>query len=297
MNKKIIIPVCGTVLIGAMLLAFKYQADKTDHQQIQQEALVKESLANMVFVTGGEFMMGDFGHRVGEYLPYSPDQDNKPEQKVTLDNFSISAYRVTWGQFNRYLEIQGRPKTKTYDRLIRLKDEVPAYFRSAGDNYPASVNWHDAKAYCQWLGNVVSKTIDLPTEAQWEYAARSSGKLLIFANNNNIFEPEKNFSYSKQPVGTYPPNPLGLYDMMGNGHDWVEDWYDENYYQQSPKHNPRGPEKGTNKVLRGSVGTQPFDNMTFIRSKRNLVDFEENGKSTYPPGYGFRCVVNDLKPL
>ncbi|MQL47180.1 SUMF1/EgtB/PvdO family nonheme iron enzyme [Photorhabdus khanii] len=254
--------------------------------QAEQQALVKEALAEMVPVAGGSFMMGDFGPRVGKHLPYSPDQDNKPEHKVTLDSFKIAKYKVTWRQFNRYLSILGLPKTATYNYLKGATDVVH-FVLSTGDNYPASVDWQNAKGYCLWLGKMSGQRVDLPTEAQWEYAARSRGQLLIFASNNNEYRYKENFASRASPVGSYLPNPLGLYDMMGNGTDWVNDWYAADYYQHPPESNPQGPEKGNEKVMRGMSGGDGAFSTTVTRDK----DWLENGKRN-PPGYGFRCVIN-----
>ncbi|WP_118988215.1 formylglycine-generating enzyme family protein [Photorhabdus sp. CRCIA-P01] len=273
-----------SMISGLILLTL---AGCKDEKKIQaeQQALVKEALAEMVPVAGGSFMMGDFGPRVAEHLPYSFDLDNKPEHKVTLDSFSISKYRVTWGQFNRYLAILGLSKTATYNYLKGAID-VAYFVQSTGDNYPASVDWQQAKDYCQWIGKMSSQRVDLPTEAEWEYAARSRGQLFIFANNNNVYELGKNFAGDVSPVGSYPPNPLGLYDMMGNRRDWVNDWYAADYYQHSPEHNPQGPKKGDKKVLRGSVGSSDQENLVINRYSYHL------GEKVYPPGFGFRCVVN-----
>ncbi|WP_390894023.1 formylglycine-generating enzyme family protein [Photorhabdus temperata] len=275
------------MIVGLALLTMVGCKDEKKIQA-EQQALVKEALAEMVPVAGGSFMMGDFGRRVYEHLPYSVDQDNKPEHKVTLDSFSITKYRVTWGQFNRYLAILGLPKTATYNYLKGATD-VAYFVQSTGDNYPASVGWLDAKAYCQWLGKMSGEKVDLPTEAQWEYAARSRGQLFIFANNNNVYEPNKNFTGEIRPVGSYPPNPLGLYDMMGNRRDWVNDWYAADYYQHSPEHNPQGPEKGDKKVFRGSVGDDNQDNLVINRYSHRPSE------EIYLPGFGFRCVVNSSK--
>ncbi|SCZ74331.1 MULTISPECIES: formylglycine-generating enzyme family protein [Photorhabdus] len=280
---------CYPLVAGLVLLTLAGCKDKKKIQT-EQQALVKEALAEMVPVEGGSFMMGDFGRRVYEHLPYSLDQDNKPEHKVTLDSFSISKYRVTWGQFNRYREILGLPENDFYQHFKKFGKEYESYQALLGEKYPASVYWQEAKDYCQWLGRVSGEPVDLPTEAQWEYAARSRGQLFIFANNNNVYEPNKNFTGDIRPVGSYPPNPLGLYDMMGNGHDWVNDWYAANYYQYSPEHNPQGPETGKEKVIRGPVGADIWGNHVINRDKRAL-DYFENPK-TNPPGYGFRCAVN-----
>ncbi|EPS7488295.1 formylglycine-generating enzyme family protein [Escherichia coli] len=128
----------------------------------------------------------------------------------------------------------------------------------------------------------------LPTEAQWEYAARSRGKFRQFANSDNVYDlsvPDSklNFTHDYSPVGSFPPNPLGLYDMMGNGHDWINDWYAEDYYQNSPEKDPQGPANGTEKVVRGYLG-----------SMFGLYDITRGGNKpeTEGPGYGFRCVEN-----
>ncbi|WP_118988214.1 formylglycine-generating enzyme family protein [Photorhabdus sp. CRCIA-P01] len=280
---------CYLILVGLALLTL---AGCKDEKKIQaeQQSLVKEALAEMVPVAGGSFMMGDFGPRVAEHLPYSFDLDNKPEHKVTLDSFSISKYRVTWAQFNRYRAMLGLPENDFYQHFKKVGKEYESYQALLGEKYPASVYWQEAKDFCQWLGKVSGEKVDLPTEAQWEYAARSRGQLFIFANNNNVYEPNKNFTGDIRPVGSYPPNPLGLYDMMGNGQDWVNDWYAADYYQHSSEHNPRGPEKGKEKVLRGSVGQIDQKNLVINRYKIAL-DYFEKPKSN-PPGYGFRCVIN-----
>ncbi|WP_246551080.1 formylglycine-generating enzyme family protein [Photorhabdus caribbeanensis] len=279
---------CYPLVAGLVLLTLAGCKDKKKIQT-EQQALVKEALAEMVPVKGGSFMMGDFGMRDGDNLFYNSDIDNKYEHKVTLNSFSIAKYKVTWGQFNRYREILDLPKTATYNKL--RQNRISQYFvESTGDNYPASVDWQDAKDYCQWLGKVSGKRGDLPTEAQWEYAARSRGQLFIFASSDNYYDEEKGFSSSNSPVGSFPPNPLGLYDMMGNGIDWINDWYAEDYYQRSPEHNPQGPEHGDKKVVRGYVGLGVggvLNSTTVARNSVSLKKYKVNS-----PGYGFRCVVN-----
>ena len=176
-------------------------------------------------------------------------------------------------------------------------------------DYSVSVTWQQAKDYCQWLGKESGKKIDLPTEAQWEYAARSRGQYLPFATNNGEFTPGVNipneeeldeytdgFGFPIYPIGKYPPNPLGLYDMGLSGSEWVNDWYASDYYSHSPVKDPQGPDKGTRKVLRGNVGGDSQYALTMFRQSKLPIpkinaddDYEKYGIG---PQYVFRCVTN-----
>ncbi|WPA90882.1 SUMF1/EgtB/PvdO family nonheme iron enzyme [Providencia zhijiangensis] len=255
-----------------------------DGQKAQDAAQLREtSMANMVSIPGGRFQMGDFGPLVEDKLPYSLDPSTRPLHWVSLHDFKMGKYRVTWGEFNRWLDLQGRDKTDYYLDVLNnpyiKKDEL-------GDNYPALVSWQEAKDYCQWIGELSGKKTDLPTEAQWEYAARSGGQFLIFGNSDNKLyhdgDSKQNFTIWPAPVGSFAPNPIGLYDMMGNGTDWVNDWYSDDYYQHSPEENPQGPETETKKAFRGYRGS--VDGTLTITRGGRLPDHEF--------GEGFRCVEN-----
>ncbi|WP_217183575.1 formylglycine-generating enzyme family protein, partial [Klebsiella pneumoniae] len=223
MRKLIVVAsVAASLLLGC-------DQKSTDKRETLSEALVAKSLSNMVPVQGGEFLMGDFGPLVGQKLPFSINQDDKVLHKVVLSDFSISKFKVTNDDYNKYLQITGIKKPP----INILVKEYPSLQK---DDYSVGVTWQQAKDYCQWLGKESDKNIDLPTEAQWEYAARSRGQYLPFSTNNGNFELGSNIPEQKKldeytdgygfpiyPIGKYPPNPLGLYDMGLSGAEWSND--------------------------------------------------------------------------
>ncbi|MDA5181000.1 SUMF1/EgtB/PvdO family nonheme iron enzyme [Klebsiella pneumoniae] len=274
----------------------------TGKRETLSEALVAKSLSNMVPVKGGEFLMGDFGPLVGQKLPFSINQDDKVLHKVVLSDFWISKFKVTNDDYNKYLQITGIKKPP----INILVKEYPSLQK---DDYSVGVTWQQAKDYCQWLGKESDKNIDLPTEAQWEYAARSRGQYLPFSTNNGNFELGSNIPEQKKldeytdgygfpiyPIGKYPPNPLGLYDMGLSGAEWSNDWYSTDYYSHSPVYDPQGPVKGNEKVLRGYVGGDRQYALTIFRQSSQPVpkfagrdDYQKFGVS---PLFVFRCVIN-----
>ncbi len=274
----------------------------TGKRETLSEALVAKSLSNMVPVKGGEFLMGDFGPLVGQKLPFSINQDDKVLHKVVLSDFSISKFKVTNDDYNKYLQITGIKKPP----INILVKEYPSLQK---DDYSVGVTWQQAKDYCQWLGKESDKNIDLPTEAQWEYAARSRGQYLPFSTNNGNFELGSNIPEQKKldeytdgygfpiyPIGKYPPNPLGSYDMGLSGAEWSNDWYSTDYYSHSPVYDPQGPVKGNEKVLRGYVGGDRQYALTIFRQSSQPVpkfagrdDYQKFGVS---PLFVFRCVIN-----
>ncbi|HHE3875397.1 SUMF1/EgtB/PvdO family nonheme iron enzyme [Klebsiella pneumoniae] len=296
MRKLIVVAtVAASLLLGC-------DQKSTGKRETLSEALVAKSLSNMVPVKGGEFLMGDFGPLVGEKLPFSINQDDKVLHKVILSDFSISKFKVTNDDYNKYLQITGIKKPP----INILVKEYPSLQK--GD-YSVGVTWQQAKDYCQWLGKESDKNIDLPTEAQWEYAARSRGQYLLFATNNGNFELGSNIPEQKKldeytdgygfpiyPIGKYPPNPLGLYDMGLSGAEWSNDWYSTDYYSHSPVYDPQGPVKGNEKVLRGYVGGDRQYALTIFRQSSQPVpkfagrdDYQKFGVS---PLFVFRCVIN-----
>lgn len=280
------------------------QPKATDELSKRVHDLITKVKHSLRPIKGGTFEMGDWGMESGR--PWDIDADSRPVHKVTLDSFSMMAYKVTYDDFDVFTDATGNERV-AMDKFS-VKDRAP--------RRPVGVSWHGAKAYCQWLAKNTNLRFDLPTEAQWEYAARSGGKRTLYSTNNGKIERGRNFPREwqhgeKEPplpdVGTYPPNPAGLYGMSEDTREWVEDWYDENYYKASPKNNPSGPATGTKKVQRGSGGGMADGSaMVFMRMSAIPQPLEP----TYPngvglgevmvpfPGYSgysdqnFRCVVS-----
>jgi formylglycine-generating enzyme required for sulfatase activity len=166
------------------------------------------------------------------------------------------------------------------------------------------------------LSKITDRPFSLPTEAQWEYAARSRGQKFIYATNDGNLRQGINTAVrgvssvfavteagretklgSPYPVALFPPSPLGLFDMNGNGGDWVSDWYDPTYYDHSPVQDPQGPVTGKRKVIRGYIDSAMDAPHALIRRKREpdlLVDDPLSpGKQTEGVTFdkGFRCSV------
>lgn len=256
----------------------------------QMQAFIERQLANLVFVEGGTFMMGDAGREVTDeygtrHRYWTGDPDTVPAHEVTLDSYSIQKFEVTFEEFDFFTKVTNRPIFKDYAL------EEP--FRSP-EIALAGVTWNQAKEYCEWLADVSGLPFDLPTEAQWEFAARSRGLNVGFATDTGELDLGRNYAganspWHTDPPGTYPPNPLGLYDMTGNAAEWVKDWYQWNYYEHSPGVNPQGPITGEEKIMRGShvVGSSEF----------KLLYRRRQAPPESTDGGGIRCVVNLTIPI
>jgi len=239
-----------------------------------------------VFVKGGCYQMGD---AFGDGNP-----NEKPLHEVCLDDFYIGKYEVTQGQWRAIMEYnpsfsRGGNIFLTPEALSKGK---PPVFQNCGDNCPAEViDWNDAQDFIMKLnsrGGFETRPYRLPTEAEWEYAARSRGKKEKYSGGNNADSVAwfiANSDSKTQPSGTKAPNGLGIYDMSGNAWEWCQDWYDENYYSHSPKNNPKGPDSGTHRVLRGgSTSNNPWHTRTTFRGRYKPGDWDTND--------GFRLVFS-----
>jgi formylglycine-generating enzyme required for sulfatase activity len=181
---------------------------------------------------------------------------------VSLDSYEISKYEVTFDQYDRFCEKTGRSKPN---------DEG----WGRGTRPVINVSWHDARAFCDWLSQRSGKNIHLPTEAQWEKAARGTGQWRYPWGNGSptcILANHKGCGRQTKPVGSHPSgvSVYGVHDMAGNVWEWCSDWYSSTYYSISPWNNPLGPSTGSNRVLRGGAWLSlPYD----IRSV-NRYDFD-----------------------
>ena len=205
----------------------------------------------VVSVPGGCFAMGDqFG---------DGGKDEKPVHDVCVNSFSLGAYLVTETE---WLAVMGKP--------------APHSPASPKGNLPVTgVSWLDAVEFIRTLNRLSGKNYRLPSEAEWEYAARGGGKHRKFSSTDDERQLGEFACYQAtcggkpEPVGSRRPNELGLYDMSGNAWEWVADRYDESYYRQSPRANPQGDPFGVNRVIRG--GSNASDSGQLRCSYRDYV--------------------------
>jgi len=216
--------------------------------------------ADMVYVQGGRFMRGDFAKLMGidGVTRMTYNSDDKVVKEITLSDFWISKYKVTYAEFDVFADAMGKQRSASKQPEMRHP------------LVPVGTDWQEAKAYCAWLGQLTGLPIDLPTEAQWEYAARSRGQFFMIPTDDGTINFGRNLPYSAQathlsralglawvnayPVGLFPPNPLGLFDMSENGREWVRDWYAADAYAKAESRDPQGPKAGTRKVTRSWGG-------------------------------------------
>jgi formylglycine-generating enzyme required for sulfatase activity len=234
-------------------------------------AAIKEQInpkdgATLVFVPAGEFLMGNQEGQGSE--------GERPQRKVTLDDYFIYKFEVTVAQYRKFCAATQRA----------LPPEPPWKWQDA---HPiVNVTWFDARAYAAWAGAA------LPTEAQWEKAARGTdGRTFVWGNN--FTKSACHTSDGKTvAVGLFPngASPYGALDMAGNVWEWCADWYDPDYYATAPLENPPGPATGTLRVLRG--GSWGFNVSEFFR-----VTYRNRCLPECKYGdYGFRCVVPASQP-
>jgi formylglycine-generating enzyme len=171
--------------------------------------------------------------------------DEIPVHRVWVDAFDLAAYQTTNAGYGQFLESTDHPAPFSWDDPDFRHPQQPV----------VGVSWFDAIAYCKWMSCRTANNYRLPTEAEWERAARGGRDDLLYPWGD--CEPEQVPDYSRrwktgpEPVGLFSPNDYGLFNLGDNVHEWCSDWYDANYYAVSPVRNPRGPLEGTRRASRG----------------------------------------------
>jgi formylglycine-generating enzyme len=202
-----------------------------------------------------------------------------PVHRVWVDSFAMAATQVTVEEYARFLNATGRT--------------APAFWGDPNFSHPqqpvVAVSWYDAVAYCEWLSAMTSSHYRLPTEAEWERAARGGAESMPFPWGDD--PPDSRPAYQSrwktgpEPVGQSQPNAYGLFEMCENVHEWCSDWFEADYYAVSPDRNPQGPKAGQRKSSRGG-------------SWRHQIKISRcSARSSIPPefqyaDYGFRVVCD-----
>jgi sulfatase modifying factor 1 len=224
-------------------------------------------LPALALVPAGTFVMGsDRG-----------DDDERPAHRVHLDEFLIGVHPVSNAEYAAFVRATGHRAPAIYELplvVVAGGEERERTYRATGQPYiwtdgepPADrldhpvtlVRWEDAAAYCDWLSTATGRAVRLPTEAEWEKAARGGrdgapypwGEGLDRAHSNFLPDPQLRHARGTTPRGTFAANPYGLHDVAGNVWEWVQDWYAPRYYETAPHANPPGPDRGHMRIVRG----------------------------------------------
>ncbi len=232
-----------------------------------------------IFVKGGTFKMGS----------NNGDSNEKPIHNVTVSDFYIGKYEVTNSQYVDFLNAKGNQKEAGVDwvntGIYSQIEEINGVFKvkKGLENHPVVyITWYGARAYAKWIGG------RLPTEAEWEYAARGGNKSkdYKYSGSNNINDValyRDNSNLHSHPIGTKSSNELGIYDMSGNIYEYCNDWYAP--YNNASQTNPRGPSSGSTRIIRGGS----YDNyINTCRTTHRYYSAPYNANSYY----GFRVAFD-----
>jgi formylglycine-generating enzyme len=205
--------------------------------------------------------------------------DEKPLHRVWVDAFELAAHQVTNAEYRCFLAATSVAAPPWWTDSNFNDSKMPV----------VAVSWHEATAYCEWLSKETKKHYRLPTEAEWECAARAGAEKSAYpwgeAPPESLPDYANRWKSGPEPVGLYAPNAYGLFNIGDNVHEWCADWYDAAYYQDSPERNPRGPAAGVRKASRGGSWRH------HIKVSRSAA------RSSIPPefqyaDYGFRIACS-----
>ena len=261
-----------------------------------QSSVSSEPPEDMVLIPAGEFIRGTDSEQA--------NTDQKPAHQVYLDAFYIDKYEVTNAEYEEFILVGGYKKREfwteegwnfiqkfQFDADEWHQIETPLQYGensvSTDPNHPViGVSWYEANAYAAWAGK------RLPTEAEWEKAARGTDGRIYPWGNEMDFSKLSYFPHATkvQTVGSFAngASPYGVLDMAGSVWEWCGDWYGEGYYSQSPQKNPKGPDKGEYRVLRGGG----WDSIR-LQLRCSYRYYELAGRRTY--NVGFRCVQDTVE--
>ncbi len=207
--------------------------------------------------------------------------DEKPVHRVWVDAFELAAYQVTNEEYGCFLAAMRYPEPQCWNDPSFNHPKMPM----------VALSWHEAVTYCEWLSRATGKPYRLPSEAEWERAARggAEGSLYSWGDAPPELVPDyaERWKSGPEPVGLYPPNAYGLYNLGDNVHEWCADWYNATYYGWSPERNPRGPSNASRRASRGGSWRHQ------IKVSRTAA------RSSIPPefkyaDYGFRIVRSSI---
>jgi formylglycine-generating enzyme required for sulfatase activity len=205
--------------------------------------------------------------------------NERPVHRVSIDGFAIGRLQITNRLYRVFVEETSHATPPSWSDLRLAHPEQPV----------TSVSWFDAIAYCDWLASCAGKPYRLPTEAEWEYAARGGFEQRLYTWGNDPPQLQPNYSElwltGPERVGRRPPNAFGLFDISENVHEWCSDWYGERYYETSPARNPGGPDGGSRRSSRGGSW------------RHHIKITRVAARSSIPPefryaDYGFRCAMS-----
>ena len=290
------------VAIGGLSLLFFAGRSESASTGSASPKVVNDGHGDYLYVPAGPFKMGD---NFGDGLPRE-----RPVHTVEIDAFYIGKFEVTNAEWKAYRDDPGYDDASLWPgNRVMPKTQIPYWTQANNhgggtpgtENYPVlGVNWDGAVAYCNWISQKTGKKYRLPTEAEWEKAARGTDQRR-YPWGNTIDHSYANYVGAQKfdtgsIVGMYDgtmhgdlqthngASPYGAADMAGNVMEWCSDWYSLNYYSVSPVKNPKGPATGAYKVLRGGTFfEEPFDLRAYARSAA-WPSLPESSDDWFPTG-------------